>query len=75
MARTTSSPVNNSRAASLAEAMATEMARAAHALKGRGDLEAAASILELARHNRIVALRLRAEQDLAQTLSPALARR
>jgi hypothetical protein len=75
MARTTSSPVNNSRDASLAEATATEMARPAHALEGRGDLETAGSLLELARHNRIVALRLRAEQGLAQTLSPALARR
>ncbi|MGH1570804.1 hypothetical protein ACRAWG_09235 [Methylobacterium sp. P31] len=67
--------MNDPRVARLAEAMATAMARAAHTLEGRGDLEAAESLLELARHNRIAALRMRAERGVAQELRPAFAQR
>jgi hypothetical protein len=72
MARSISTPAHDPRAA-LADAMATEMARAADALAGRGDHEAAESLREMARHNRILALKLRVEHSLAQERRSLLA--
>lgn len=64
MARTISSPSNDVPAALLADATATDMARAAHALMGLGDRGAAEALLEMARHNRILALKLRVGSGL-----------
>lgn len=52
-------------AAHRADAMAAQMALAAHALRMRGDVGTAESLLAMARHNRILGLKLRIEQDLA----------
>lgn len=52
-------------AARQADAMAAQMALAAHALRRRGDVGTAESLLAMARHNRILALKLRIAQDLA----------
>ncbi|WCS24395.1 hypothetical protein LOK46_25200 [Methylobacterium sp. NMS14P] len=52
-------------AAHRAETMAAQMALAAHALRMRGDVGTAESLLAMARHNRILGLKLRIEQDLA----------
>jgi hypothetical protein len=49
--------------------MAAQMALAAHALRARGVVGTAESLLAMARHNRILALRLRAEGGAAQVPS------
>jgi hypothetical protein len=51
---------NRNRTAALAEASATELARAAHHLGEQGQAAAAEALLRQARHNRILALQLRA---------------
>ena len=63
MARPTSSSTRDLRAAALADATASEMARAAHALTG--DHETVEALRAMARHNRILALKLRTTQGLA----------
>lgn len=45
--------------------MAAQMALAAHTLRMRGDVGTAESLLAMARHNRVLGLKLRIEQDLA----------
>ncbi|WP_331304240.1 hypothetical protein [Methylobacterium oryzae] len=45
--------------------MAAQMALAAHALRVRGDAGTAEALLAMARHNRILGLKLRIEQGLA----------
>ncbi len=52
-------------AALQADAMAAQMALAAHALRMRGDVGTAESLLAMARHNRILGLKLRVAQGLA----------
>lgn len=59
---------NRVRTAALAEAIATELARAAHYLGERGQAATAEPLLRQARHNRILALRLRAEAGAEQYL-------
>jgi len=66
MARPTSSSTRDLRAAALADATATEMARAAQSLACGGDPETAEALRTMARHNRIAALKLRAVQGFAQ---------
>ena len=61
MARPISSPSRDLRAAALADATATDMAGAAQALAA-GDPETAEALRAMARHNRILALKLRALQ-------------
>ncbi len=53
------------RAALQADAMAAQMALAADALQLRGDIETAESLRAMARHNRILGLKLRVEHGLA----------
>ena len=52
---------NRIRTAVLAESIATVMARAAYHLAAQGQAATAEALLQQARHNRIQALRLRAE--------------
>ncbi|MHB2205462.1 hypothetical protein [Methylobacterium sp. CM6257] len=59
---------NRVRTAVLAGAIATELARAAHHVAEQGQVAAAEALLEQARHNRILALRLHAEADAEQYL-------
>ncbi|MCJ2143796.1 hypothetical protein [Methylobacterium sp. E-066] len=66
MARPTSSSPQDLHAAALADATATDMAGAAQALARAGDSETAEVLRTMARHNRIVALKLRAMQGLTQ---------
>lgn len=63
MARPTSSPARDLRAAALADETATEMAAAAQALAA-GDPGIAEALCTMARHNRILALKLRALQGV-----------
>ena len=58
-----------------ADGRASEMARAAHAIASRGDPETAEALLEMVRHNRIVALKLRAERGLERDRTLAFERR
>lgn len=58
------------RAAAWADTVATQMASAAHALRARGDARTAESLLEMARHNRIVGLKLRADLGAARVSNP-----
>lgn len=58
----------------VADGQASEMARAAHAVRSRGDGETADALLAMARHNRILALKLRAERGLERDGTPAFAR-
>jgi hypothetical protein len=65
MARPTSSPARDLRAAALADETATEMAAAAQALAlAAGDPGSAEALCTMARHNRILALKLRALQGV-----------
>lgn len=59
---------NRIRTAAIAEAIATEMARAALHLSERGQATAAEALLRQARHHRIQALQLRAEAGAEQYL-------
>lgn len=58
--------LNEQRAADWADTVAAQMALAAHTLRARGDAGTAESLLEMARHNRIVGLKLRAEAGSAR---------
>ncbi len=62
------SSVNRVRAADLAEAIATELARTAYRLAEQGQPATAETLLRQARHNRVQALRLRAEAGAEQYL-------
>ena len=62
------SSTNRVRTAALAESIATEMGRAAHHLAEQGQAATAEALLWQARHNRIQALRLRAEAGAEQCL-------
>jgi hypothetical protein len=62
------SSTNRVRTAALAEAIATELAHAAHHLGQQGQAATAETLLRQARHNRILALRLRAEAGAEQCL-------
>ncbi|MCJ2056397.1 hypothetical protein MKL09_07515 [Methylobacterium sp. J-048] len=66
MARPTASSSNVLRAAALADAMATDMASTAEALACAGDPETAETLRALARHNRVLALKIRTTRGLAQ---------
>lgn len=59
---------NRVRTAAFAETIATELARAAHHLADQGHAATAEALLGQARHNRILALRLRAEAGAEQYL-------
>ncbi|WP_162560481.1 hypothetical protein [Methylobacterium durans] len=54
-------PANRIVAASLAEAMADELAAVAHAHRQEGRPETADGLLDQARHHRVQAIRLRAQ--------------
>jgi hypothetical protein len=62
------SSTNRVSTAALAESIATELARAAHHLSEQGQAATAEALLQQARHNRILALRLRAEAGVGQCL-------
>jgi hypothetical protein len=64
----TASSINRVRTAALADSIATELARAAHHLGGQGQPATAEALLRQARHNRVQALRLRAEAGAEQYL-------
>ncbi|MET0430280.1 MAG: hypothetical protein ABW026_17520 [Microvirga sp.] len=66
MARPTASSSTVLRAAALADAMATDMASAAEALDRAGDPKTAKTLRALARHNRILALKIRTMRGPAQ---------
>src|SRR5438309_2088717 len=53
-------------AAVWADTVAAQMGLAAHTLRAHGDAKTAEALLEMARHNRIVGLKLRAELGLAR---------
>lgn len=59
---------NRIQTAAIAEAIATELARAALHLGERGQAATAEALLRQARHNRVQALRLRAEAGAEQHL-------
>lgn len=59
---------NRVRTAALAEAIATEMARAAHHLGEQGQVATAEALLRQARQHRIQALLLRAHTGTGQCL-------
>jgi hypothetical protein len=63
------SSTNRDRTTALAEAIATERARAAHHLSEQGQVATAHTLLRQARGNRILALRLRStyEPSLSQS--------
>jgi hypothetical protein len=61
-------PTNRIRIAVIAEAIATELARAALQLSERGQPATAEALFRQARHNRVQALRLRAEAGAEQYL-------
>ena len=62
------SSTNRIRTAALAESIATELARAARHLAEQGQAATAEVLLQQARHNRVLALRLRAEAGAEQYL-------
>lgn len=62
------SSTNRVRTAALADSIATEMALAAYHLAAQGQAATAEVLLQQARHNRIQALRLRAEVGVEQYL-------
>jgi hypothetical protein len=63
------SSTNRVRTAALAEAIAAELARAAHQLGEQGQVATAEALLRQARHNRILALRSRAEAGAERYLT------
>lgn len=66
MAISTPAPSQDLSTAALADAAATDMAGAAQALARAGDPETAEVLRAMARHNRVLALKLRATQGAAQ---------
>ena len=70
MTSPTSAVPNDVRAAMLADGLAADLACAAHILTGQGDQATAEALLAMARHNRIAALKLRAEQGIEHNRPP-----